>query len=150
MNDNIIQEIQERILSLLPDKHRHKPDLLLIDSCSELSRLVADWIIDLNISKRILILKGVNVCKTKKAHDILIVLTDTDGVYVIDPTIWQFFPRATSILVTIKDNTDLAFEEIKKIYGGEWSVSEEFVPLDKDLKNKYLDIISQNVIENLK
>jgi len=150
MNDNIIKEIQKRILGLLPKEYRHKPGFLLVDSCSELSRLVADWVMDLNVSKHILILKGVNVCKTKKAHDILIVLTDSDGVYVIDPTIWQFFPRANSILVTIKDNADLAIEEIKKIYGGEWFVSENFVPLDRDLKNKYLDIISQNIIENLK
>ncbi|MEX0918451.1 MAG: hypothetical protein WDZ85_00555 [Candidatus Paceibacterota bacterium] len=150
MNKNVIKKIEERIIRLLPVGRRNQPGILLADSCSEVSRLVAGWLKALNQSNRIFILKGFDVCGTDRAHDILAIITDKNQVYIIDPTIWQFFPPAKSILVFALDDIDTALDKIKVMYGGQWSKNEEFIQLDKEQEKEYLDIISQNIDENLK
>lgn len=149
MNEEIIKKIQKQIIQLLPADQRNQLGILLADSCSEVARLVAGWIKMLDKSNRILIIKGLNVCGTKKAHDILVVITDNNQVYTIDPTIWQFFPRVKSILVFVVDDIDIALDKIKTRYGGQWLKSEEFIQIDKNEEKKYLDIIDQNIRENL-
>ena len=150
MNKNIIKKIQKQIIQLLPVDQQNQSGILLADSCSEISRLVASWIKILDKSNHILILKGIHVCGTKKAHDILAIIIANNQVYIIDPTIWQFFPRAKSILVFILDDINIALDKIKEMYGGQWSKNEEFIQLNKNEEKKYLDIISQNIHENLK
>ena len=149
MNKDIIKKIQKQVIRLLPISHHDQPGILLADSCSEVSRLVAGWIKTLDKSDRVLIMKGVNVRDTQKAHDILAVIAADNQVYIIDPTIWQFFPLAKSILVFTSNNIEVALDKIKVIYGGQWLKSEEFIQLDKNEEKKYLDIISQNIRENL-
>lgn len=150
VNENIIKKIQKKIIQLLPIDQQDQPGILFADSCSEVSRLVANWIKKLDKSNRILIMKGDNVCGTKKAHDILAITITDNQVYVIDPTIWQFFPQAKSILVFVVNNINIALDKIKVMYGGQWAESEEFIEMDKNEEKKYLDIISQNICENLK
>lgn len=150
MNKDLIKKIQKRIIQLLSVDQQNQPGILLVDSCSEVSRLVAGWIKILDKSNRILIIKGVNVCGTKKSHDILAVITVDNQVYIIDPTIWQFFPQAKSILVFTLDNIDIALDKIKTIYGGQWLKSEEFIRMNKNEEKEYMDIISQNIRENKK
>ena len=150
MDKNVIKKIQEKIIELLPVGQRNQPGILLADSCSEISRLVASWIKTLDKTNHILIIKGFDVCGTKKAHDLLAVITINNQVYIIDPTIWQFFPQVKSILVFILDDIDIALDKIKAMYGGQWLKSEEFIQLDKKEEEKYLDIISQNIRENLR
>jgi len=150
MNKDIIKKIQRKLIQLLPAEQRNQAGILLTDSCSEVSRLVAGWIKKIDKSNRILIIKGINVCGTQKAHDILAVITVNNQVFIIDPTIWQFFPRVKSILVFILDNINIALDKIKTMYGGQWSKSEEFIQVDKNEEKKYLDIISQNIRENLR
>ncbi|MBU1017521.1 hypothetical protein KKA33_00650 [Patescibacteria group bacterium] len=150
MNKDIIKKIQKQIIQLLPVGQRNQPGILLADSCSEVSRLVAGWIKILDKSNRVLIIKGINVCGTQKAHDILAVMTISNQVYIIDPTIWQFFPQAKSISVFILDDINTALTKIKTMYGGQWSKNEEFIWMDKGEEKKYLDVISQNIRENLR
>jgi len=150
MNKNIIKKIQKQVIQLLPVGQQNQPGILLADSCSEVSRLVAGWIKILDKSNRILIMKGINVRGTSQAHDILAVITDNNQVYIIDPTIWQFFPQVKSILVFISDNINIALDKIKSMYGGQWFKSEEFIQIDKNEEKKYLDIISHNIRENLR
>jgi hypothetical protein len=148
MNNGMVQKIQERIIGLLPIEGQDRPGVLLADNCSEISRLVAGWIKTLSETSHILILKGINVCNTQKAHDILAV-TINNQVYIIDPTIWQFFPEAKSILVCVSENINVALDKIKEIYGGGWKESEEFAQIDKDKEKEYLNIIYKNIYENL-
>lgn len=150
MNKNIINKIQKRIIQLLPAGLRSQPGILLADSCSEVSRLVAGWIKKLDRSNTILILKGINVCDTKKAHDLLAVITVKNKIYIIDPTIWQFFPKTNSIIVFISDDITISVNKIKKIYGGQWSINEELIKRDTNKEKKYMDIISRNIHENSK
>ena len=44
MNKKYIEKIQKKILELLPEEKHQKKALLLEDSCSELTRLIASWI----------------------------------------------------------------------------------------------------------
>lgn len=148
--EKLIEKTQEQIIHLLPIDQQNQPGILFADSCSEVSRLVAGWIKALNELSRVLIMKGIDVCGTKKAHDILAVITADNQVYVIDPTIWQFFPQAKSILLFVVSDINLALDKIKAMYGGQWSESEELIRMDKNEEKKYLDIISQNIRENLK
>lgn len=148
MNEDIIKDIQKQIIKLLPTNQQDQLDVLLSDSCSEVSRLVAGWIKRLGKSNCIIIIKGTDVCDTKKSHDMLAVTTNDNQVYIIDPTVWQFFPDAESILICISDNINTAFDQVKKIYGGQWSKSEEFIEIDTDKEKEYMDIIRQNIIEN--
>lgn len=150
MDQNLIKKIQRQIIQLLPTDLQNHPGILLTDSCSEISRLVANWIKILDKSSQIFIIKGVRVCGTKKAHDILAVITVNNQVYIIDPTIWQFFPQAKSILVFISNNINIALDKIKTMYSGQWSKNEKFIQLDKNEEKKYLDIVFQNIHENLK
>lgn len=149
MDKGIIQKIQDRILRLLPANKRFMAGVLLRDSCSEVSRLVAGWIQEINNSNKISIIKGVNVRGTRESHDIIVVLTLTGDIYVIDPTIWQFFPKTESILLFISDNIRDVLEKIKAMYGGRWSISEENIKISKDDKNNYIAIIEKNINENL-
>ena len=149
MNKETIKKIQNDIIQLLPMEHQDKPGLLLADSCSELSRLAAGWIKSSDASNHVVILKGTNICDTQKAHDILAVLTIDQQVFVIDPTVWQFFPQEKSILVFMTSSIESALNMAAAKYGGSWSISEEFFHINKDEEKKYLDIIRQNMRENL-
>lgn len=150
MNKEIIKQIQMRIIKLLPKDKQSSIGILCNNCCSEMSRLAASWIKEIDESSRLLILKGVNICGTQKSHDILAVITSNNDVYIIDPTIWQFFPEKQTILLFIFNNLDNALEKIKALYGGKWQVSEEIFQISAVDRKKYLDIISQNISENLK
>ncbi len=150
MNIVAIQRIQQRILELLSKGSHSLVGVLLQDSCSEVARIVADWIGETEPPHHLLILKGTNVCGTIRSHDIVAIIDLGGGVYIIDPTIWHFFPKAESILVTVSNNLGIALEKIGAIYGGKWSISEEVCPLTNEVKKKYLEVISQNIQENLR
>jgi hypothetical protein len=147
--NKIIQKIQKQIIQLLPDELQDKAGIALTDSCSEVARLVASWIKRLNKSNHIQIIKGVDVCGTKKAHDILAVTSVDNKIYIIDPTIWQFFPKEKSILIFTLDDINIALNKITSMYGGQWAISEEFIQIDKNEEKKYLDIISHNLHKNV-
>jgi len=149
MNKGTIKQIQMRVIKLLPKDKQPSIGILCNDCCSEVSRLVASWIQEIDKSSRLLILKGINVHGTQKSHDILAVLTSNNDVYIIDPTIWQFFPDKKSILLCMSNNLEEALKEIKEIYGGKWQISEEIFKISTADREKYLNIISQTISENL-
>lgn len=148
MNNDLIVSIQKRILDLLPAELRKQPGIFLADSCSEVSRLVAAWIKKIDDSSIITIFKGNEVCGTKKAHDVLVV-QNGNIFYVIDPTIWQFFPEENSILISISVDLDGAIKSIQAKYGGYWQKSEDFTKLDSVEESNYVNIIVQNIKEAL-
>lgn len=148
MTKKFTEQIQLKVIGLFPKDKQSSIGPLCKDSCSEISRLAAGWIKEIDKSSRLLILKGVNVCNTDKSHDILAVISSDNSIYIIDPTIWQFFPERKSILLFISNNLDKALSEITKIYGGKWQVSKEIYQVSLIDQNKYLEIISQNIKEN--
>lgn len=149
MNKDNIRKIQDRILNLLPEDKRSLVGVLLTDSCSEVSRLVAGWIQGADSIDCLSILKGVNVCGLKGSHDILAVFVSGGDIYVIDSTIWQFFPKAQSILLFVSNNLQDVFKKVERKYGGEWAISEANIQISENDKKKYLTIIKKNIRENL-
>ena len=149
MNKKYIEKIQKKILELLPEEKRQKKMLLLEDSCSELSRLAASWMNENDKSSRQAILKGDNVCNTNKSHDILASIKN-GKVYLIDPTIWQFFPDENSILIGEYTSLDEAFAAVTKKYSGNWQKSEDLKEISSKEKNELLEIILEIIKDNIK
>ena len=148
MNKKYIEKIQKKILELLLEEKRQKRALLLEDSCSELSRLVASWINENDEFSRQAILKGDHVHNTSKLHDILASIK-TGKVFLIDPTIWQFFPDKDSILIGEYTSLDEAMAAAANKYGGHWQKSENLKKISSKEKDELLGIIKDNIKELL-
>jgi len=150
MNKEYIATLQDRILELIPENSRGSLSVAFEDSCSELSRLVASWIREIDDKCDLLILKGENVCNSAKSHDLLAVIYSRGEIFIIDPSVWQFFPENKSILIFIKNNLEESLRDIKKLYGGEWQVSEEITQISQTDQIKYQNIILKNMEENIR
>ena len=125
MEKGTIHQIQKRVVKLLR-KNINKPLYIISkDNCSELSRLVGCWIFKKLPNAKIYILKGDNVQNTKQSHDILAVEQD-ENIYLIDPSVWQFFKNKKSIFLKLTKTLESSLSEVTKIYGGKWAVSEAF------------------------
>lgn len=148
MDKKYIKKIQKKILELLPEDKYQEKALLLEDCCSELSRLIASWINENDEFDRQVILKGDNVCNTDKSHDILASIK-SGKVYLIDPTIWQFFPNENSILVGEYTSINEAIIITTKKYGGHWQESEDLKNISSGEKEKWLRIVKDNIKEAL-
>ncbi len=144
MNKKQIEKIQKRIMELLPEEKHSKKAELLEDCCSELSRLVSSWIKENSNPGRQIILKGDNVCNSNKSHDILATIYQ-DGIFLIDPTIWQFFPEADSILVGEYSSLEAAIRAATKKFGGDWHESEELTEISPEDKNELLKLVKENI-----
>lgn len=119
------------------------------DCCSELSRLVPCWINENDESYQHTILKGKNVCNTTKSHDIL-ACSQNNRVYLIDPTIWQFFPNKNSIFIGEYSSINNAIVMITKKYSGNWKKSETLKNISLEEKIKLLKIVKKNINELVK
>lgn len=120
---DIFREIQKRAVALYK-RHSNKPLCIVSqDCCSEMTRLIGCWVSPRYPEARMYILKGKNVMYSKKSHDVLI-LEHNNSWYLIDPTIWQFFPLKRSIYRGrfATQNDLVAF--VKGMYRGTWSISE--------------------------
>jgi len=148
MNKKYIEEIQKKILELLPEEKRQNKTLLLEDCCSELSRLVASWINESDESGHQAILKGDNVRNTNKSHDIIASIRN-GKVHLIDPTIWQFFPNENSILIGEYTSLDKAVIAAAKKYGGNWQKNEDLREFSSEEKGEWLRIVKENIKEAL-
>ena len=145
MNKNEIIETQNRILDLAPNRS----GIYLKYCCSELSRLIIRWFYSYDKTYRFYISKGTDVMSGQMAHDILIIKKN-DTYSIIDPTIWQFFPDAKSILVYNGDDLEKGIDNIKRKYKCNWVLGEqEEIPDDKTAK-EYTKIIKCIINDNLK
>jgi hypothetical protein len=89
-----IGQAKKYIFGLIGYNGRVPLYVLTQDSCSEISRLLGQWLYKKFPRAKIYIYKG----KVRgRAHDVLIV--EANHVSVIDPTVWQFFKNKKSILI---------------------------------------------------
>lgn len=143
MEKQEIIEIQNKILDLIPNRS----GIYLKYCCSEMSRLVIKWLSEYGMSYQFYILKGTNVLSTKQSHDILVV-KKYDEISVLDPTIWQFFPNAKTILVYKGNNLNEGIHSAQDKYKCTWSLGQrESIP-DDLTQNEYLKIVSNIISEN--
>lgn len=145
MNKKFINTMQKRIVKFLKGEKNIPLYLLSHDNCSEVSRLVGCWILKEMENTEIFILKGRNILDRKnKEHDIL-AIKDSDNIYLIDPTVWQFFKNKRSIFIGISKNIDDSLNLVKKTYKGIWKVSEKLENADCAQKKEWEKIISENI-----
>ncbi|MDO8570798.1 MAG: hypothetical protein Q7R97_04405 [Candidatus Daviesbacteria bacterium] len=127
MSKDFILQIQKRVISLLRSNEKNTKislSLLIKDTCSEVSRLVACWIISADPKAETMIAKGKDVLGRRNfCHDVLLVVKD-NVVSIIDPTIWQIYPKKKSIYVGKTHSADTALEVLNKKYDGLWKISE--------------------------
>lgn len=142
MERNIINTIQNKALDLVP----HKDGSLLKDSCSEVTRLVAGWLLEEGLPYNFFIYKGENVFGTNLSHDVLI-LSNNEETIIFDPTIWQFKPEAKSILIAILTNKSEVIKKLIDTYEGNWFLSERITKISEEEKEEFLDIIYKNAKE---
>jgi len=146
MTQKVIDKIQDKVTSFLrEDKKNPKKSLsdLCVDSCSELSRLVAFWLSQELPKAKFCILKG-NKIKKGEDHDVLAV-SSVGGIYLLDTTIWQFFPDSESIYIGEFTNLSEAVTFLEKLYGGKWQVSEELDEESFREKDEWERIIRLNL-----
>ncbi len=147
MDKEFFKTIESRILELLPKEDWLDKGVVLEDCCSEMARLVASWISEYEKSARFFILKGDEVCKTKRSHDVLVLIMKNGEAYLIDPTVWQFFPQEKSILVGKSDSLENLIVMAKTKYGGNWKVGEELKDISHEEEKEWLRIIKKNIEE---
>lgn len=140
MTDAYQAEIQQWVVELLATLADDRQDAAR-DQCSEISRLVACWILAKHPTYRAVIAKGEFF--DSSAHDILIVQTP-ERFIAIDPTVWQFFPGDAGIFVGSAASADELLDLLVAKYGGEWDLSEELTAGDEAYEKGLLDSIERN------
>ena len=149
MNKEYIEKLQEYALSLV-GYTGYKPRHILVSGiCSEVSRLLALKILkERGELSSPAILKG-RVTKTglnkDNMHDILIYIDNTISnkkpYILLDPTVWQFFPRKKSILMNNFSSIKQAVEWINKKYGGDWKISETITNKNRGMIKEWSKIV---------
>ena len=127
MTDQYISQIQNRVITLLRSyeiETSKSLNLLVEDACSEVSRLVACWILNDYPSVKTSIAKGKNVQnKNEFCHDVLLV-EKNNQITIVDPTIWQIFPEKQSILLKTVTSISEVLNFLTQQYSGTWKISE--------------------------
>lgn len=141
-----IRRIHNFVIKILRQSGGNKRSLkdLSEDNCSELSRLAGCFVLESYSGIAVYVLKGDKVFGKKKSHDIVAIQKD-NRVCILDPSVWQFFPRKRSIFVSDEKNFQDSLKTAKKIYDGTWKVSEK-LSLRKCQKEKgnWLAVIKRN------
>ncbi len=126
MNPAFIKQTQHYSIKLLKSfsvGNKSSLQYLSQDTCSEASRLIGCWLINKYPQTSAMILRGDKVMGSNKSHDVLVVKYN-DFFYLLDPTVWQFFPRKKSIFVGVCESIPSCLEFLHAYYKGRWTISE--------------------------
>lgn len=141
-----ITKIQKKLVVLFRSFDK-KASLFILskDNCSEVSRIMGYWFLKENKNLEVCILKGDNIKFGKnQAHDVLMVC-DKNKIFLLDPTIWQFFKNKKSIFWGEFDKMSDTFDFLKNKYGGKWKISEVLKKEDiKEIK-ELKKIVKKNI-----
>jgi hypothetical protein len=148
MDKQTIKQLQNKIIVLL--RQKNKPLYALAeDNCSEVARLVGCWILEKMPDAQISIAKGDRVMGEKnKSHDVILV-NDNKAIYVIDPTIWQFFKNKRSIIIGKTETVKSTLCTLEKMYKGKWKISEKISKKTAYNKEEWRKIIKKNINETI-
>lgn len=153
MDRQYLNTLKKYAVLLLTEHDKEKPLWMLSKwNCSEISRIVGLKVLnDFGNDSKPFILKG-NVTVTglekENNHDILSFFDTVSGEYiVVDPTIWQFFPKIKSILLGRFNSIEECINFASQYYKGTWSLS-EYINRDTNKEiTKWKKIIRQNCKE---
>ena len=139
MKKAFFKQTKSHVFELLGYDRQTPLHILSKDSCSEVSRLLGQWLREKLPNAKIYIAKG----KIKKHfHDI--VLVQENKVYALDPTVWQYFKNKKSILIAEGNSTDDIFHALINYYGGTWRVSENVKGYSASEIKKLKEVIIKN------
>lgn len=122
--DKAIEETEKYLLHELRKTRTSLRDVVA-SSCSELARLFCHYVLKKGWQGGCFIMKGERIV-FGGAHD-LVLLQKKNHCNIVDPTIWQFFPKERSMALGVADSFDDAVLLLRSKYGGRWSISEEVV-----------------------
>lgn len=142
MKQTFIEKIQKRVIDLLLTL---SDDLAVAsgDQCSEMARLVGCWILESCPGCTAQILKG--KLEDNLSHDVLMI-KDGSMLFLIDPTIWQIFPKSSSIFIGSVGSVLETINLLQKKYDGVWVVSEIMEKWDIVYQKELLEIIKDDGI----
>jgi hypothetical protein len=142
----VLQEIEDKARSLLresePDTQRLLSELCA-DSCSELSRLSAFWISEKVSDAQYMILQGLGILGGQ-SHDVLVVIYK-QKYYLVDASVWQFFPDSTSIFLGKFTDMREVLIYLKDTYGGDWSIAETLTADSFNEKDEWEKVVRMNM-----
>lgn len=147
MDKGYITTCELKIRKILTSEQSSKdiPICILSDSlCSELSRLLGGWFKHDFSESTVFILKG--LLPHGGFHDVVCVQFKK-SFFLVDPSIWQFFPDADSILLGTFKNKFSAINILKIKYGGTWFVSDHII--NNLFEEKLKSIIKLTLRENI-
>lgn len=130
MNKSYINELEKHAKFILKTGNEKKPYWMLAKyNCSEVSRLLGIKVFcDLGEISKPFILKGSvtkNGISKDNIHDILGFFDSAlNELILVDPTIWQFFPKKRSIFLGKFKTLDEAILFTENLYEGKWNFSE--------------------------
>jgi len=87
MKNQLISAGKKYVFRLIDYNGQISLSKLCDDTCSEVSRLLAQWFLSKLPKVDLYIAKGKI---GKRFHDLLLI-HDKQEVYILDPTVWQFF-----------------------------------------------------------
>ena len=119
MKKELISAGKKYVFSLIGYNGKVSLFKLCNDTCSEVSRLLAQWLLKKLPKADMYIAKGKI---GKRFHDLLLV--HDKEVYILDPTVWQFFKNKKSILIKKTKTINDALLVLVSVYGGKWKISE--------------------------
>ncbi len=150
MNQTSLRNVQQKVEVFFQDRSSHPLSVVAQDCCSEMTRLVGSWVLVDDPTVEVVILKGVGIQQTThRSHEILAVRTDSRFT-LIDPTIWQLFPDASSIIVGEAETVSLSFSLLEEKYGGTWKVNEEPASISAKDVHELERILGQTIHENVR
>ncbi len=127
MRKELINEGKKYVFHLIGHNGQISLAKLCDDTCSEVSRLLSQWFLKRLPKTDMYIAKGKI---GKRFHDILLI--HDKEVYILDPTVWQFFKNKKSILIKKTKTINDALLVLTSIYGGKWSISEQIIKYSRN------------------
>jgi hypothetical protein len=139
--DKSLRKAKQYVFNLINYNGRVPLYVLTRDSCSEISRLLGQWFYKKLPKVKIYVYKG----KAQgRFHDLLLV--DEGRVYVVDPTVWQFFKHKKSIIIAMADSMDDALIALSHYYGGRWKLSKTIKKFSVKEMATLKSILQKNLI----
>ena len=141
MKNELINAGKRYVFYLIGYNGRISLSKLCNDTCSEVSRMLAQWFLKRLPKADMYIAKGKI---GKRFHDILLV--HDKEVYILDPTVWQFFKNKKSILIKKTKTVNDALLALVSIYGGKWRISERIIKYSRNEIGQLKSVLKKSIV----
>ena len=141
MKNKLIGEGKRYVFRLIGYNGKILLSNLCDDTCSEVSRMLAQWFLKKLPKADMYIAKGKI---GKRFHDLLLV--HDKEVYIIDPTVWQIFKNKKSILIKKTKTVNDALLALASVYGGKWRISERITKYSHKEMERLKSVLNKLIV----